>query len=74
MKLVEVSWDDAWHSQSDYEMAEAKKLKPHPTKSVGYLIKNTSKVCIIAQSIDKESLSEILVIPAGMVTNVREVR
>lgn len=73
MKKVEIHWDDAWHSQSDYTEVEARKLKPHPTKSLGYLLKESEKVCIIAQSKDGEAYSEILVIPSGMVKRVKEI-
>lgn len=72
MKVVEVHWDDAWHCQSDYTLKDAKRLKPHPTKSIGYLIKRDERVCIIAQSQDGESLSEVLVVPSGMVKSVKE--
>lgn len=72
MKKVEVRWQDAWCSNEDYSLVDARKLKPHPTTSIGYLVKQDEKVCIIMQSKDKDSVSEPLVIPSGMVTRVKE--
>ena len=72
MKRVEVHWDDAWAGSHDYTLSEGRKLKPHPTKSVGLLVKHDDKVCVIAQSRDKDHVSEVLVIPSGMVTLVKE--
>ncbi len=70
---VEVYWDDAWHSQADFTEAEAKKLKPHPTHSLGYLLKQDERVCVIAQSSDNEAYSELLVIPSGMIRRVKKI-
>lgn len=72
MKRALVYWDDAWASQEDYTVNEARKFKPHPTKSIGFLVKHGDGVCVLAQSKDKTGISEVLVIPEGMVTRVQE--
>ncbi len=72
-KVVEVHWLDAVHHSTDYELKDAKRLKPHPTTSVGYLLKRDEKSCIIAQSRDGESFSEVLVIPEGMIKSVKTI-
>jgi hypothetical protein len=72
MKRVIVNWDDAWASQEDYTVDEARKFTPHPTKSIGFLVKHGDGVCVLAQSKDEAGISEVLVIPEGMVTRVQE--
>jgi hypothetical protein len=70
VKIVEVEWVDAWIDSSDFTMKEAKKLKPIPRKTVGYLIAENDDCIVLSTDYfpkEKNEVSACMVIPTGWI-------
>lgn len=76
MKIVEVTWLDAWHSTSELTQEEIDGLRPMMRKTVGYLRKiNKAEVVVASGVIEKtlrgeDSFCEIEIIPRGIVKGI----
>lgn len=71
--LVEVKWEDAWTDFQDVDIKKAKKLKPIPRTTVGWLVTENDKCVILCTDYydkDKSVVNTPIVIPAGMITNM----
>lgn len=71
--LVEVRWEDAWTDFQDVDIKKAKKLKPIPRTTVGWLVTENDKCVILCTDYydkDKSVVNTPIVIPAGMITNM----
>ena len=70
MKVVEITWDDAWVESGDMSIKRAIKSKPIRTKTVGYLVADTEHGLTVATDIylkDKKSVKIVNFIPHGMI-------
>lgn len=74
MRVVEITWWDAWISTSDFSMKRAKKLKPVKRSTVGYLIEDCEDWVVL--STDRfykgKGISAPMVIPKGMILEYLE--
>jgi len=71
--LVEVKWDDAWTDFQDIEVNRAKKLKPVPRTTVGWLVAEND-VCVVLctdyYDKDRATINTPIIIPSGMITSL----
>lgn len=84
MKAVEVTWRDvlsidAWFSQVELDAALAEKAKSGLSRSRGWLYyEDESRIVLVmtvqpdVERLDEESLAGILIIPRGMVIEIKE--
>lgn len=73
--LVEVKWDDAWTDFQDVEVSRAKKLKPIPRTTVGWLVENNSDCVVLCTDYydkDKSIINTPIVIPTGMIKSLHK--
>jgi hypothetical protein len=76
MKIVEITWKDAYsHSRLNAQKGD----RPDPyflTKTVGYLISRTREAISVAQTLtpDDGQMRLLMVVPMGMVKKVRFLR
>jgi hypothetical protein len=71
--LVEVKWEDAWTDFQDVDLKRAKKLKPIPRTTVGWLVTENDKCVILCTDYydkDKSVVNTPIVIPSGMITKL----
>jgi len=70
MKVVEITWDDAWIESGDMSVKRARRSQPIRTKTIGYLIADTKYGITVATDIyekDKKNVKIVNFIPHGMV-------
>jgi hypothetical protein len=74
MRVVEITWWDAWISTDDIKIKKAKKLKPVKRSTVGYLVEDREDWVIL--STDRfhkgKEISAPMVIPKGMILEYHE--
>ena len=68
--VVLIDWIDAkqggdWAVQDDVD-----KMKPEPSKSVGFLVRDDDEAVVVAQTQNTDHLGDCLIIPRGMVRRV----
>ena len=71
--LVEVKWDDAWTDFRDISVTRAKKLKPIPRTTVGWLVAESDECVVLCTDYydkDKSVINTPIVIPSGMITKL----
>lgn len=71
--LVEVKWEDAWTDFQDIELSKAKKLKPIPRTTVGWLVTENHQCVVLCTDYydkDKSVINTPIVIPSGMITTM----
>ena len=69
--LVQIEWGDAWVDCADYELVKAKKLKPVPRTTVGWLIEENEECIVLCTDLfdkDKDYVNTVMIIPTGMIT------
>lgn len=71
MRYVQIKWLDACHLQDGRTKEEIKNLTAHPTTSMGMLVRSDD-IYVLAQSWDEDSYSELMIIPRGMVVEVKD--
>ena len=81
MKIVEVTWLDAWSEQDDVTIEALEGLKPITRHNIGYLIQETEDVIILAAGISektaksadmhaKDTFTERILIPRGTIQQI----
>lgn len=74
-KIVEVEWFDAQTSFEPLYVDEIKKLKPHKSKSVGYLIhENKEQIIISFCDFGDNLLKYHQIIPKSIIKNITTIR
>lgn len=71
--LVEVQWEDAWTDFQDVDISRAKKLKPIPRTTVGWLVAESDHCVVLCTDYydkDKSVINTPIVIPSGMITTM----
>ena len=80
MKIVEVTWIDAWSGPEELTADHAQSLLPVKRRQVGYLLKQSELTVILAGGVlDKipegvDSFCDISVIPMGIITGMSVLR
>lgn len=80
MKIVEVSWIDAWSEAAEITADHAQNLLPIKRRHIGYLLKQSNVAVILAGGVlDKipegvDSFCDISVIPMGIVMSIKVLR
>ena len=72
MDIVEVRWDDAWIDTEDYDIEEAKLLKPIRRTTVGFLVAEREDALVLCTDKfekDDKCINAPMVIPKGMIVN-----
>lgn len=73
MKVVEVTWGDAFVSTSDISEKKAKHLKPVMRTTVGYLIsENEAGIVIAMDRYEKGGANTYTLVPWGWITEYWE--
>ena len=73
MKLVRVTWLDAYSHEAGWkDIAVVRKRRAPLVKSVGYVVKRTAAEITLAASIVGNECDGDVVIPMGMVKDIRE--
>jgi len=74
VRVIEVTWWDAWISTEDIKLAKAKKLKPVKRSTVGYLVADCDDwVVLSTDRFHKGSeVSAPMVVPKGMILETHE--
>ena len=69
MKVVEITWYDAWIGTNDVKMEKAKKLKPIIRSTVGYLVADEKDWVVLSTDKFKDGkhINAPMVIPKGMI-------
>ncbi len=71
MKIVEVEWVDAYIDTNDFSAEKARKYKPVPRKTVGWLVSENDDCIVLATDIypkeKKHKYSSPMVIPWGWI-------
>ena len=81
MRIVEVTWLDAWSEQDDVTIEALEGLKPIVRRNVGYLVRETEEEIILAAGVSektakgdplnpKDTLTERLLIPRGVIQQI----
>jgi ethanolamine utilization microcompartment shell protein EutL len=74
VRVIEVTWWDAWISTEDIKIAKAKKLKPVKRSTVGYLVADCDDWIVL--STDRyhkgKEVNAPMVIPKGMILETYE--
>lgn len=71
-KVVVIIWDDAESSDGWEEAPE--ELEPKLATSVGFLVRQTEKYVLIAQSYDNGHTNGRFQIPKGMIKEIKEIK
>lgn len=78
--LVDICWDDAASKDDTWvPLTDLDESAPEKVRTVGFLVKETDKVYVVAGSvanedIEDETVGNTMIIPKGMVTSYRRVR
>lgn len=80
MRKVEVEWRDAGLESMHITEEEARKLTAMPRRNVGYLLEDNKENIVLVFGIiqDRERhgevLDQVLIIPKGMVDEIKELK
>jgi len=76
MKIVEVSWIDAWSDPEEATLDHIQNLVPIKRRQIGYLLKESNLTLVLAGGIlgkipeGVDSFCDICIIPMAIVTNI----
>ena len=73
MKVVEITWEDAWSSDDIWTVGELKKHGPYLVLTLGYLLYEDKKVVTLAAEHRKgsERHRHVIVIPKSLIRSRR---
>jgi hypothetical protein len=76
MKIVEVSWIDAWNDSEELTVNDAQNLRPIKRRQVGYLLNESNLAIVLAAGMYEQipggvnSFCDVVVIPMAIITSM----